>query len=289
MLKIVELLELDTMARKLSNFALSATRLTAAVLGCVIAQIVFAQEPAQTIANPFASNGPKAAALSTTTEQQTPHRAPTYQNPFSAASKKPPVDTSLRPGPVSRWKHPVLPKDKPTSIKTAVLSSTATAPEPPTWDQLPPAEDLRQRVATRPKESDPAFYSRLAQSQDAIQFTPKPLTQPEWIKGDTVGTVTTASIPIVVDPKLFDEPLKAPKIVQQTSAMVVTTAPPAATSDHPLPTLSVDPSPASFANPLAAAPVKADVPKVTISDTPDAAETCLTDAQQAASSANSPQ
>src|SRR3954465_14059780 len=150
MLKIVELLELDTMARKLSNLARSATHLTAAVLSCVIAQVVFAQEPTQTIENPFASKPPKPDSPPPTTEKQTPHRASIYQNPFSAASKKPPVDTSLRPGPVSRWKHPVLPKDEPTSIKTAVLSSTATAPEPPTWDQLPPAEDLRQRVATRP-------------------------------------------------------------------------------------------------------------------------------------------
>src|SRR3954471_20037353 len=132
MLKIVELLELDTMARKLSNLARSATHLTAAVLSCVIAQDLFAQEPTQTIENPFASKPPKAASPSMRTEQQTPHRAPIYQNPFPAASKKPPVDTSLRPGPVSRWQHPVIPKDEATSIKTAVLSSTATAPEPAT-------------------------------------------------------------------------------------------------------------------------------------------------------------
>jgi len=109
------------MARKLSNLALSATRLAAALLGCLIAQLVFAQESTQTIENPFASKKPQVASPSITIENQAPHRAPTYQNPFSAASKKPPVDTSLRPGPVSRWQHPVVPKDEATSIKTAVL------------------------------------------------------------------------------------------------------------------------------------------------------------------------
>src|SRR5437868_10102991 len=119
MLKIVELLELDTMARKLSNLARSATRLTTIVLACVIAHFAFGQEPTQSIENPFAAKQPKAASPSTTAEKQVPHHAPTYQNPFSAASKKPPVDTSLRPGPVSRWQHPVIPKDEATSIKTA--------------------------------------------------------------------------------------------------------------------------------------------------------------------------
>src|SRR4051812_32220193 len=247
MLKIVELLELDTMARKLSNFARSATRLTAAVLSCVIAQVVFAQEPTQTIENPFASAPPKAISPSTTTEQQTPPRAPTYQNPFSAASKKPPVDTSLRPGPVSRWQHPVIPKDEATSIKTAVLSTQATVPDEPTWGQLPPAEDLRHRVADRPKESDPAFYSRLTHTPDAIQFTPKPLTQPEWIKGETDGKLATASIPIVVDPAIFDEPLKAPKRAQQASATAAVTTPPSAPS---VVTPLIDPSPTSIVNPL---------------------------------------
>src|SRR3954454_20115999 len=146
------------MARKLSNLARSATLLTAAVLVCLTAHIVSAQESTQAgaganrIENPFAAKQPKRVAAPTTTEKEKPHRAPTYQNPFSAASKKPPVDTSLRPGPVSRWKHPVIPKDEATTVKTAVLSTQAV-PDQPTWDQLPPAEDLRHRVENRPKES----------------------------------------------------------------------------------------------------------------------------------------
>ena len=90
----------------------------------------------QTIENPFASKKPQVASPSITIEKPTPHRAPTYQNPFSAASKKPPVDTSLRPGPISRWQHPVVPKDGATSIKTAVLSTQATASDQPAWDHL---------------------------------------------------------------------------------------------------------------------------------------------------------
>src|SRR5689334_24473780 len=136
----VEILELDTMARKLSNPARSATLLAATALILAISPVAFAQESSATIENPFAKKSSQAPPAPAKAEQPTPHRAPTYQNPFSAASKKPPVDTSLRPGPVSRWQHPVIHKDEATSVKSAVLS-TQTASDQPGWDQLPPAED----------------------------------------------------------------------------------------------------------------------------------------------------
>src|SRR3954468_23630314 len=51
--------------------------------------------------NPFISAQPPSQTSSEA--QQKPLRPPiAYQNPFAAASKLPPVDTSLRPGPISR-------------------------------------------------------------------------------------------------------------------------------------------------------------------------------------------
>src|SRR4051812_39239726 len=174
------------MARKLS-IALGATEMIAAVMYCLVCGVACAQEttaPAtltNLIDNPFAAKKAQVQPAALPAEAKPPRKQPTYQNPFAADSKKPPVDTSLRPGPVSRWRRPALPNDT-ASVKTALLSSQPVAPEP-TWDQLPPADDLRHRLVDRPKESDPAFYSRLARASEPIQFTPKPLAQPAWITG----------------------------------------------------------------------------------------------------------
>src|SRR6185295_7798541 len=114
-------------------------------------------------------------------QQKVHRRTIAYQNPFANASKAPPVDTSLRPGPISRWRHPVIPGAEPSGIKSAMLSTPAGEPARRTWDQLPPAEDLRNRAAARAPETDPTFYARLSTAPNAIQFTPKPLTQPTWL------------------------------------------------------------------------------------------------------------
>ena len=70
-------------------------------------------------------------------------------------SKSPPIDSSLRPGPISRWQHPLIPATEPSAIKAAVLSQPASqlpannrrARRTLIGTQLPPAENLRQRAA----------------------------------------------------------------------------------------------------------------------------------------------
>src|SRR6476659_8530540 len=204
------------MARKLSPIARRITYVLIAGAASVTASVLSAQSDAPTaespkvIDNPFLSGQPqsqpplKSSAKSQTVsepQQKVHRRTIAYQNPFAAASKSPPVDTSLRPGPISRWRHPVIPGES-SGIKSAMLSAPAGEPACRTWDQLPPAEDLRSRAAVRAPETDPTFYSRLTAAPDAIQFTPKPLTQPTWIT-EFDESVLRESSPTQVEAAVF--------------------------------------------------------------------------------------
>ena len=144
--------ELETMARKLSPIARRVTNLLVAGAVSFAASASLAQSDSQAtqsaavINNPFiatqAPAQPKAQAKlqsSSTSQtvseprQKAPRRAISYQNPFNAASKAPPVDTSLRPGPISRWRHPVIPGESASPIKSAMLSAPAGEPARRTW------------------------------------------------------------------------------------------------------------------------------------------------------------
>jgi hypothetical protein len=210
------------MARKLSNIAYWITFF-------LIAGSIFLAEStssAQTeppsadspkvVDNPFISAQPQPQTFSE--PQQKSHRPPiAYQNPFTAASKSPPVDTSLRPGPLSRWRHPAIPGDDSSAIKSAVLFTPAAKPAHPMWDQLPPAEDLRNRTLARGQETDPTFFARLTTTPNAIQFMPKPLTQPNWLT-ESDEIVSRESRPIEVSQAVFDSPLKTASFANQTSS-----------------------------------------------------------------------
>jgi tetratricopeptide (TPR) repeat protein len=88
-------------------------------------------------------------------QQQLVHHQPiTYQNPFANMSKSPPNDSSLRPGPIARWRRPTIQHDEHSPIKSAMLST--------------PTVDTSQATASLPPP-------------DAIRFPPKPLTQPTWL------------------------------------------------------------------------------------------------------------
>jgi tetratricopeptide (TPR) repeat protein len=220
------------MARKLSQVARQITYLLIAGVAAVSANTSSAQSEAPTaespkvIDNPFLSAQPQSqpplqssSKSQTVSEpQQKPHRRTiAYQNPFASASKSPPVDTSLRPGPISRWRHPVIPSEESSGVKSALLSAPAGEPAHRTWDQLPPAEDLRSRAATRAPETDPTFYARLTTAPGAIQFTPKPLAQPTWLTEFDESALRESS-PIQVDTAVFDSPLNTPNYANQTSA-----------------------------------------------------------------------
>jgi tetratricopeptide (TPR) repeat protein len=212
-------LEFETMARKLSLIARRITRLLVAGAASLAATTLSAQSVSQTadspkvFDNPFLSAEPQLQVASEPPAKPQRSRI-AYQNPFAATSKSPPVDTSLRPGPISRWRHPVIPGEEPSAIKSAMVAALAAEPSHPKWDQLPPAEDLRTRIAARGQESDPTFFARFTTKPNPIQFTPKPLTQPNWLtENDEV--IPRESRPIEVSPAVFSSPLNAPGLANQ--------------------------------------------------------------------------
>jgi tetratricopeptide (TPR) repeat protein len=228
------------MARKLSPIAWRISSALVAGLFLLAADVAVAQTEASStdspkvVDNPFAKAQaqpkppaqPKSSSQPQTAAeppQKTSRRPVTYQNPFAAAAKSPPVDTSLRPGPISRWRRPTIPGENPTAIKSALLASPAGEPDSRAWDQLPPAEDLRSRVAARAKETDPTFFGRLMPAPDSVHFTPTPLTQPNWLTEiDEQASHETIKAP-TIDATVFDVPLETAVAANQAAATVVPT------------------------------------------------------------------
>src|SRR3954462_9715538 len=105
------------MARKLSDFVPRAVIVMFVGAAFLATGKSFAEEtgatqtiqvgaPTNVIVNPFVAAHGQLEPRVVAPEPQTSHRRPiTYQNPFAAMSKSPPVDASLRPGPISRWRR----------------------------------------------------------------------------------------------------------------------------------------------------------------------------------------
>jgi tetratricopeptide (TPR) repeat protein len=133
--------------------------------------------PANTFENPFVNQAPAKPRI-VAEEPQVARRVPTtYQNPFANMAKTPPVDSFLRPGPVSRWQRPEIPDNKQSLIKSAISIPLPTKSRP-TWDQLPPTEILRRQAVEHAVPTDPTFYNNLIDADEVIKFNPTPLTQP---------------------------------------------------------------------------------------------------------------
>jgi tetratricopeptide (TPR) repeat protein len=227
--------------------------------------------PPNIIENPFVGNKPKPRTVAV--EPQATRRGPTtYQNPFAQMSKAPPVDSPVRPGPMSRWRRPTLPHE-PSAIKAAVLSpSTKSAGT--SWDQLPPAEKLRERAATLSAPTDTTLYDRLSGFDPTIRFNPAPLAQPNSI----IAEVDEPE-PIISSNRAPSLPPLNPTPI--TDDRVVTAAGESATNDpHQITNVfAVDP--------IAAAPAQEQVSSTIVSDCADTPEEWLAQAQQAATSATS--
>jgi tetratricopeptide (TPR) repeat protein len=178
--------------------------------------------PANIVENPFAVMRPQ-AKVAAEEPQISARKSTPYQNPFSNMSKAPPIEPSLKPGPVSRWQRPQIPHDEPSAIKSAMLLPPVTA-KVPTWDQLPPADCLRQQAfAQKRGATDPTFFNNLANTDSIIRFTPQPLGQPASI---TAADLSAASP--VATPASFHEPANAISIVNGSAT--VPTLPQPATS-----------------------------------------------------------
>ncbi|HEX3600751.1 MAG TPA: hypothetical protein VHU84_11450, partial [Lacipirellulaceae bacterium] len=105
------------MARKLSVVARCASSImlfgASLISGRALSEdAIQVTEPNKVFENPFATSELKPRIVNE--EPQSAPRSPiVYQNPFATTSKSPPTDKSLRPGPVSRWQHPVIPHHEP--------------------------------------------------------------------------------------------------------------------------------------------------------------------------------
>ncbi len=193
-------------------------------------------------------------------------------------SKAPPVDTSLRPGPISRWRRPNFHTDQTSPIKSALLATQPEDSDRAPWDQLPPAEDLRRNATSRRPDTDPTFYSRLTASPIPIQLAPTPLTQPTWIAAGT-ETIPNESNPLHVDAAIFDAPLNAPSNVNQVAAA---SASPSLAGPGPVTNaFAID----SLGPPLA----ETNIPPAIVSNCVDSPVGWLEQAQHAAEKASSPE
>lgn len=215
-------------------------------------------------------------------EPRSSHRPTiTYQNPFSAAAKSPPVDTSLRPGPISRWRRPILPGQDKSAIKTALLDAPTPEPTTPAWDVLPPAEDLRHATQNRTRETDPTFFSRLSASPATIHFMPTPLAQPNWLT-EFDDTVITEPRPLPVNPAIFDQPMNKPELAVQPATVLASTS---ARDDEYLRSANVK---NAFAiDSIQTPPGPVATPNSPLADGLDPPEGCLEQAQHVAAEADS--
>ncbi len=169
------------MARKLSGIARQGCSSLALVLWLAAGLAAPAQDkvqvtsPPDVVQNPFAAGG-DSQPVTVPDEPETPRRsATTYHNPFATTRTAPlklapPVALPARPGPISRWQRPNLLADEPSSVRTAILDTTATQ-----FDPFPSGRLLR---------SDAPSGANFGQPPDPIQFAPQSLTQPAWLTGD---------------------------------------------------------------------------------------------------------
>lgn len=273
------------MAGKLSRTGWRASFLLLAAAVSLAAQLACAEgeiqvnAPSNVIENPFVTSkpGPQPAAEAPQAAVEAPQPAKrgltTYQNPFANMSKAPPMDTSLRPGPVSRWQRPNLPHDVPSAVKSAVISQPIEPTHIP-WDQLPPAENLRQRAAAQSRGTDPTFYDRLAGPDQLIRFTPTPLAQPSWLTVEAAEVDLHPSVGVAT----FNEHLNANARAERPEGMALA-GPAAHTSGQVAMAFAIDS--------VIAPPESDDVLPTVVSDCPDTADGWLAQAQQAATSAES--
>jgi tetratricopeptide (TPR) repeat protein len=150
--------------------------------------------PPNVVENPFAERGkqPSADSPSAVKLPGSPRQGPlTHLNPFaqeSAAQSH--QDASVRSGPLSRWRRSVLLPDEPSPVKSAILDPIARDPVVThetrdaggiRWNQLPPAELLREQHFERSAMPRSILGRTSTEPPDPVRFASRPLSQPEWL------------------------------------------------------------------------------------------------------------
>jgi len=281
------------MARKLSRLvrhgcwivvALAAT--WAIDVNCARGQVRVSSPPA-VLPNPFATGASEPQPLAV--EPEAPRQRPTtYQNPFAQMQSAPPIEMPVRPGPVSRWRRPVLPEE-PSRVKSAILSAEAPIAGGAAWNQLPPLEEL---VATGQAQKKSHDSVRASQERSSIRFAPESLAQPAWVTHpvDSITPLPPTDEAVVVGPTNhdpFDVPdiempaieapaqaIEAPAIEAPTQAIELT--PPTSITDDPLGAQAIPNSPGN-----------GNLLPLVISDYSDSPEGWFAEAQQLAQTAES--
>lgn len=163
--------------------------------------------PGSTMVNPFTVVGAKPRAV--LPELTDSHRGPTtYQNPFAATAKAPPIDNSVRPGPTSRWRRPTIPQGGSSNgTSSALLMPESLQAGPAGAAKTPANSDLLGNIGT-----DPIIRSTpnaLAQP-GSIDARPSTKNRLSVIAGPDEGSSTTT----IPDPAAFisDHALTPPVI-----------------------------------------------------------------------------
>ncbi|MFO0791230.1 MAG: tetratricopeptide repeat protein [Pirellulales bacterium] len=165
--------KLSVVVRSLAAIALASVWLNE--LPCAIAQTrTQVTAPTGTFANPFVAEGARPHVV--VPEPADALRGPTtYQNPFAGASKAPPIDNSIRPGPISRWQRPTIARSPSSDVKTAVLSPESLEAGLTGATQSPAHKSLLENIG----------------SDQIIRSTPNALTQPASIDAGPASAIST--------------------------------------------------------------------------------------------------
>jgi hypothetical protein len=111
-----------------------------------------------------------------------------------------------------------LPIDEPSEIKTAILSAD---PIDVRWDEIPPAEMLRASAATKEMKPDLPVATESAVPPDPVLFVAKPLAQPTWLRVDPRPSAAISPI----GQALFDQPSLGEPAVAWANGPVQTARP----------------------------------------------------------------
>jgi tetratricopeptide (TPR) repeat protein len=221
------------MARTPSQPLWTAAHLAAAAIVLSFTPIALSEDEIQITApksnfeNPFLPREAK-PALVAEEPQSTRRDATTYQNPFANMSKAPPIDPSLRPGPVSRWQRPALPVAG-SQNKSSLLSPITRSPNE-SWDQLPPELGKAHRTsdtATALNAHDPLIRAAAPQVTQPVSVVsgevnelPRPNTFAEPAGADSIDA-TDINSPLKSPGRIssaFDLASDVPKTAAETIA-----------------------------------------------------------------------
>ena len=275
------------MARKLSIIAPRLVACSCAAMltladGFVWAQVdVQVTKPNNVVENPYVASQPKPRTV-TEEPQAAPHGPITYQNPFANMSKSPPIDNSLRPGPISRWQHPAIPVSEPSAIKAAVLTVPSLPPSTTSSDVggWNPVGDISQQRVTTAAFRDPAGLEHLGDPDPIIRSIPTSLAQPDSIA--SASSVASAA-PLDFRPPLLsaDTATHTPTNLNAESIAAALSIPPARKIDA---AFSGDEH-AHFGTPTS----YTEQPTSTVSDPETTSASWLNQAQNAATTAETPE